>query len=59
MLEQVELEALEEGKVRLVTEASLLSYRLLLLRGWKLIDTEKIEIGGVGFERYLMEKLIQ
>ena len=56
LLDHVEQEACDEGQTRLVTEASLFSYPLLLGRGWKYISSEKIEIGGVSFERYLMEK---
>ena len=57
LLNRVELEASEEGQTRLVTEASLFSYPLLLRRGWNLIETEAIQIGGVRFERFQMEKL--
>ena len=56
LLDHVEKEAWEEGQIRLVTEASLFSYQLLLRRGWKFLAIEKIEIGGVSFDRYLMEK---
>ena len=56
LLDHLEQEAFEEGHTKLVTEASLLSYPLLLRRGWDFIATEKIEIGGVNFERYRMEK---
>ena len=57
LLNHVELEASEEGQTRLVTEASLFSYPFLLRRGWNLISTETIYIGGVRFERFQMEKL--
>ena len=56
LLNHVEQEAREEGHTRLVTEASFFSRPLLLRRGWKLIDSEKIEIGGIRFKRFLMEK---
>ena len=56
LLDQVEQEAVAEGQNRLVTEASLFSYPLLLKRDWKLIETEQIQIGGVTFDRYLMAK---
>jgi hypothetical protein len=59
LLDHLEQEAFEEGHTKLVTEASLLSYPLLLRRGWDFIATEKIEIGGVNFERYRMEKLLR
>ena len=58
LLDHVEQEALGEGHKRLVTEASSFSLPLLLRRGWRLISPEKIEIGGVSFERYLMEKML-
>ena len=57
LLDHVEQEAFDEGQTRLETEASLFSYPLLLRRGWKFIAIEKIEIGGVSFDRYLMEKV--
>tara|TARA_B100000029_G_C17552622_1_gene950635 strand:+ start:98 stop:589 length:492 start_codon:yes stop_codon:yes gene_type:complete len=58
LLDQVEQEAFAEGQKRLVTEASLLSHPFLLRRGWECITSEKIEIGGISFERYIMEKLL-
>ena len=58
LLNHVEQEALEEGQTRLVTEASFFSRPLLLRRGWTFIDSEKIAIGGVSFERFLMEKVL-
>ena len=56
LLDQVEKEACDEGQTKLVTEASRFSYPLLLRRGWVLTAIEQIQIGGVSFERYLMEK---
>ncbi len=56
LLEHIEREARLEGQTRLVTEASLFSFSLLMKRGWKLVEIENIEIGGVAFDRYLMEK---
>ena len=56
LLNRVELEASEEGQTRLVTEASLFSYPLLLKCGWIMIAPETIEIAGVSFEHYLMKK---
>ncbi len=56
LLDQVEREAREEGHTRLVTEASLFSYSLLLRRGWQLVTNERIDIAGVSFERFFMEK---
>ena len=56
LLEQVEQEALVEGRTSLLAEASLFSYPLLLRRGWNVDGLEKIQIGGVDFDRYLMQK---
>ena len=58
LLDQVEKEACDEGQTRLVTEASRFSYPLLLRRGWVLTAIEQIQIGGVSFERYLMERIL-
>ena len=58
LLDHLEQEALEEGRTRLVTEASFFSYPLLLRRNWTLVAPEKIEIGGVSFDRFLMEKIL-
>ena len=59
LLDRIELEAMEEGQIRLVTEASLFSYSLLLKRGWIIRSSERIQIGGVGFKRFLMEKFFE
>ncbi len=56
LLNQIEKEACNEGLYCLKTEASLLSYSLLLKRGWKKKRIEYIKLNGVGFQRYLMEK---
>ena len=56
LLNKIEEEAQQDETNRLLTEASLLSYQLFLSNGWKIISPETIEIGGVGFCRYLMEK---
>ncbi len=56
LLERIENEAVQEGLLSLATEASLLSYPLLLRCGWILNSLDKIEIGGVGFDRYRMIK---
>ena len=56
LLDQIEHEAFEEGQTSLITEASFFSYSLLLRRGWEFIATEKIEIAGVSFDRYLMKR---
>ncbi len=56
LLHQVEREAFLEGQIALRTEASLLSYPLLLKLGWFYRELEIIEIGGIKFQRYLMQK---
>jgi len=56
LLDRVESEACEEGQAFLVTEASLFSYSLLSQRGWMLIAPETMQIGGVNFERFRMQK---
>ncbi len=56
LLHQIEEDTLKDRPINLKTEASLLSYQLLLRHGWTIIAPEKIEIGGVSFSRYLMEK---
>ena len=52
----IEREAVLEGQSKLVSEASFLSYPLLSKLGWDLVSMQNIAIGGVGFERYLMQK---
>tara|TARA_B100000700_G_scaffold318614_1_gene412102 strand:+ start:252 stop:731 length:480 start_codon:yes stop_codon:yes gene_type:complete len=56
LLHVIETEAFKEGQSKLFTEASLFSCPLLVRCGWQIISLEKINIGGVGFDRYLMEK---
>ena len=56
LLEQIEGEAQLEGVDRLRTEASQLSRPLLDSRGWRVVASETISIGGVPFERYRMDK---
>ncbi len=56
LLHQIEADARKERRINLKTEASLCSYKLLLKHGWKIITPEEIQIGGVNFSRYLMEK---
>ncbi len=58
LLHQIEEETLDERPIKLKTEASLCSYKLLLNHGWKIISPEEIQIGGVNFYRYLMEKTL-
>ena len=58
LLHQIEADALKEKPINLKTEASLCSYKLLLNHGWKIIAPEEIQIGGINFSRYLMEKTL-
>ncbi len=58
LLDSLEKDALEEGITILKTEASCFSYPLLLRRGWTLIASETIEIGGLAFDRYRMKKYL-
>ena len=58
LLQRIEAETIKEGLINLKTEASLCSYQLLLKHGWKIIAPEEIQIGGVNFFRYLMEKTL-
>tara|TARA_B100000700_G_C14788450_1_gene734647 strand:+ start:93 stop:566 length:474 start_codon:yes stop_codon:yes gene_type:complete len=56
LINVVEQEARKEDQITLVAEASLFSFSLFLRCGWVLKSPEKIKIGGVLFQRYLMEK---
>jgi len=56
ILQRIELEAMNEGQESLLTEASLCSYPLLRRLGWRMIKPQKILIGGVSFDRYLMKR---
>ena len=56
LLERIEFDCAEEGIKLLSTEASLLSYSLLIRRGWEEKSIEKIEIAGISFDRYRMFK---
>ncbi len=58
LLHQIEKDTRKEGLINLRTEASLCSYQLLLRNGWKIISPEKIQIGGISFSRYKMEKTL-
>ena len=58
LLRQIEADTLTERPINLKTEASLCSYQLLLRHGWTIIAPEEIQIGGVNFSRYLMEKTL-
>ena len=59
LLHQIEADTIEERTINLKTEASLYSYQLFLHHGWTIIAPEKIQIGGVHFSRYLMEKTLR
>ena len=56
ILNSIEKEANKEGIKKLVTEASLISYRLFIKRKWKVICKENVVIKGIDFERYRMYK---
>ena len=58
LLNQIEVDTLTDKPITLKTEASLCSYQLLLRLGWTIISPEEIQIGGVHFSRYLMEKTL-
>ena len=56
LLHKLEKEAKDEGLPVLLTEASLLSYKLFLRNNWSIIRKEKIIINNIIFERYKMKK---
>tara|TARA_B100000212_G_scaffold248560_1_gene189968 strand:+ start:88 stop:549 length:462 start_codon:yes stop_codon:yes gene_type:complete len=56
LLDSIERDALKSGIKKLNTEASLLSYKLLLKRRWEIDRKEKVNIKGLIFERYRMVK---
>ena len=58
LLQQIEADTFKERPINLKTEASLCSYQLLLNYGWKIIAPQEIQIAGVNFSRYLMEKTL-
>jgi len=57
LLNKIEKEAKEEGLPFLITEASLISYKLFLKNKWKIIRKEKIIIKNIIFDRYKMKKI--
>ena len=59
ILNLIEKEANNAGLDKLETEASLISYKLLLKRKWEIIHKEKITIKGLIFERYKMLKYLK
>ena len=58
ILDSIETDALKSGINKLYTEASLISYKLLLKRKWEIDRKEKINIKGLTFERYRMFKTL-
>ena len=56
LLKKIENDAFNEGINIIKTEASLLSYKLLLKNGWEIIRKEKIIIKDTFFSRYKMFK---
>ena len=56
LLEKIEEEARKEGLTFLITEASLISFKLFIKSNWKIIRKEKIIIKNIIFERYKMIK---
>ena len=58
ILNSIERDALRSGINKLNTDASLISYKLLLKRKWEIDCKEKINIKGLIFERYRMFKIL-
>tara|TARA_Y100000994_G_scaffold248976_1_gene258408 strand:+ start:332 stop:793 length:462 start_codon:yes stop_codon:yes gene_type:complete len=56
LIHKLEIDAKEEGLSFLLTEASLISYKLFLKNKWEIIRKEKITINNIIFERYKMIK---
>ena len=56
ILNSVEKDALNSGIKKLTTEASLISYKLLLKKKWEIDRKELVNIRGLIFERYRMFK---
>ena len=59
LLQKLEDEAKNEGLNSLLTEASLISYKLFLKNGWEIIRKEKVTINNIFFERYKMIKIMK
>ena len=59
LLYKLEEDAKGEGLDALSTEASLISYKLFLKKGWEIVRKEKITINNIFFERYKMTKVIK
>ena len=58
MLNSIERDAFKSGINKLNTEASLISYKLLLKNKWEIDYKEKVNINGLIFERYKMFKIL-
>ena len=58
ILNTIERDALKSGINKLNTEASLISYRLLIKSKWEIERKEKVNIKGLIFERYRMFKIL-
>ena len=58
ILDSIERDALNSGINKLKTEASLISYGLLLKRKWEIERKEIVNIKGLIFERYRMFKIL-
>ena len=58
ILNYIEKDALKSGINKLKTEASLISYKLLLKNKWEIDRKEKVNIKGLMFERYRMFKIL-
>ena len=58
ILNSIERDALKSGINKLKTEASLISYKLLLKKNWEIDSKEKVNIKGLIFERYRMFKIL-
>jgi len=56
ILKSIERNAMKSGVNKLKTEASLISYKLLLKNNWEIDSKEKVNIKGLIFERYRMFK---
>jgi len=59
LLYKLEDEAKSEGLDYLLTEASLISYKIFLKNKWEIIRKEKVTINNIFFERYKMIKIIK
>ena len=58
ILNAIEKDAIKSGVNKLKTEASLISYKLLLKKRWEIDSKERVKIKGLIFERYRMFKIL-